>query len=143
MNSRKFLSDRSLLAAEGEKMVEALGDSGFIKKVVLVSLVLRGVAASQLSRACGVSERTLIRWVKSVDESGYESLKAKKKEGRPTFLSEPQKSEITRIINSAPEKYGYSCWTGTTLSDFIQKNYGVSLCVRQCQRILKERRTGE
>lgn len=138
MNKRKFTSDINKLIAEGKRLVSLSDDTKFTRKVTIVNLMLGGMPANELAPACGESPRTLIRWVKAVDESGFEALHSPKKPGRPETLTDTQKDAIKVAVASAPSEYGYNVWNGPSLSDYISREYGVSLCVRQCQRLLHE-----
>ncbi len=138
MNKRKFISDLDQLIAEGKRLVSLSDDAKFTRKVTIVNLMLGGMSANELAPACGESPRTLIRWVKAVDEGGFESLRSPKKPGRPRTLTDSQKDTIKVAVASDPSGYGYNVWDGPALSDYIRKEYGVVLCVRQCQRLLHE-----
>lgn len=138
MNTRKFRSDKDALIAEGIKIVSSTDDAKYIRKVTIVNLMLNGLKASELSPSCGETTRTLTGWMKSVDEFGFESLRTQKQPGRPKKLSEQQKEEIKVAILSDPSDYGLNVWDGPGLSDYISRIYGISLCVRQCQRLLHE-----
>ena len=138
MNKRKFISDIDQLIAEGKRLVSLSDDARFIRKVTIVNLMLDGMSANDLAPACGESPRTLTRWVKAVDEGGFESLRSPKKPGRPGSLTNIQKDTIKVAIASDPSDYGYNVWDGPALSDYIRKEFGVVLCVRQCQRLFHE-----
>jgi len=138
MNKRKFISDIDQLIAEGKRLVSLSDDAKFTRKVTIVNLMLGGMSANELAPACGESPRTLIRWVKAVNEGGFESLRSPKKPGRPGTLTDSQKDAIKVAVTSELSGYGYNVWDGPALSDYIRKEYGVVLCVRQCQRLLHE-----
>ena len=76
--------------------------------------------------------------MKSVDEHGFESLRPKKQPGRPSRLSDYQKKSIKDDIIKGPAEFGFNVWDGKTLSEHIEKKYGVSLKVRQCERLFHE-----
>lgn len=138
MNIRKFKSNKDELIAEGKRIVASSDDSKYLRKVTLVNLMLNGMYPSALSDACGETPRTLTMWVKSVDESGFESLRNKKQAGRPKKLTADQKENIKVALASNPEDYGYTVWDGPKLADYIKTTYNVDLCVRQCQRLMHE-----
>ena len=76
------------------------------------------------------------RLVKTVDEKGFDALRTKKQTGRPAKLSSESIASIKAVLDDDdPKKYGYNVWDGPSLSAYILKEYGVSLCVRQCQRL--------
>ena len=138
MNIRKFKTDKEALLAEGQRIVKSSDDARYIRKVTIVNLVLSGANISKLSECCGETSRTLSSWVKSADEKGFESLRPVKQTGRPPKLTDIQKEEIKVAISEDPENYGYTVWDGPSLSAHIMNQYGVSLGVRQCQRLFRE-----
>ena len=138
MNNRVFKSNKEELIAEGQRIVSVSEDAEFVRKVTMINLMLNGMSASCLSKACPETSRTLSAWMKAVDEQGFEALVPKKQPGRPSRLSDVEKEEIKDVIVSDPQVYGYNVWDGPSLSDFISKKYGVKLGVRQCQRLFHE-----
>ncbi len=49
-----------------------------------------------------------------------------------------RKENIKVVVTSDPNDFGYTVWDGPSLSDYIASQYDISLCVRQCQRLLHE-----
>ena len=138
MNIRTFKSDKQKLISEGKRIVSQSDDAKYLRKVTIVNLMLNGATASFLSQCCGETSRTLSSWMKAVDEHGFEALRAKKQTGRPNKLSNSQKEEIKVAVLSNPSLSGYNVWDGPSLSDYIGKTYGITLGVRQCQRLFHE-----
>ncbi|MCD8155077.1 MAG: winged helix-turn-helix domain-containing protein [Clostridiales bacterium] len=138
MNIRTFKSDKQSLIDEGKRIVSMSDDAKFLRKVTIVNLMLNGASASSLSPSCGETSRTLTSWMKIVDEQGFEALRPKKQSGRPNRLTQYQKEKIKVAVLSSPEEAGYTVWDGPSLSDYINKTYGISLGVRQCQRLFHE-----
>jgi transposase len=79
-------------------------------------------------------------WLKRFEEDGLSGLSEHERSGRPSALNEKQLSVIDRALRQAPVAYGLSgnLWDGKTLSTFIEERYGVSLGVRQCQRLFRQ-----
>lgn len=138
MNIRKFRSDKDALIAEGNRIVSSSDDAKFIRKITIVNLLLRGMSAKLVADACGETDRTLSNWVRIVDEYGFGALRPRKQPGRPQCLTELQKENIKVAVASDPASFGYTVWDGPSLSDYIASQYGIPLCVRQCQRLLHE-----
>ena len=138
MNIRAFKSDKESLIAEGKRIVSSTDDAKYLRKVTIVNLMLNGASASSLSACCGETSRTLSSWMKAVDEKGFEALRVKKQPGRPFRLTPEQKEEIKVAILSDPSDSGYNVWDGPSLSDYINQKYGITLGVRQCQRLFHE-----
>ncbi len=136
MPERVYKSNREELLAEGKSIVRATDDAKFQHKVEMINLVLGGMTPSELSKYVRESKNTITLWVKTADEKGFDALRVRKQHGRPTRLSEENMAAIKAVLEEDdPKKYGYNVWDGPSLSDFIAKQYGVSLGVRQCQRM--------
>ena len=136
MPARKYKTDRAQLLAEGQQIVRTISDVKYRHKVEMVNLVLSGLTPSYLSSYCGNSKRTITLWVKIADEQGFEALRPRKPTGKPPKLTKEQMAEIRTVLEEdAPKKCGYNVWDGPSLSAYIEKTYGVKLCVRQCQRL--------
>ncbi len=138
MNIRKFKSDKNALIAEGNRIVSSSDDAKFIRKVTIVNLLLRGMNTKLVADACGETDRTLSNWIRTVDECGFEALRPRKQHGRPSYLTTSQKENIKVAVASDPNMYGYTVWDGPSLSNYIASQFDISLCVRQCQRLLHE-----
>lgn len=139
MNKREFINKPSELLKAGKEIVKQSKDEKYIRKVTLVNLMLeRKMTAEKISELSGITRRTLSRWVKIVDEEGFEALRGKAKTGRSAKLSKEQKEEIKNVLINPPKESGYYKWDGISLSDYIKNQYDIDLCVRQCQRLFHE-----
>lgn len=136
MHIRKFNTDKSVLLDQGKKIVSESADNKFVHRVSMVNLILAGMTAEELSIYCGDSKRTLMSWVQKVDNEGWDSLIARKQEGRPKRLSNEQEEEIRSALSGDPSECGYNVWDGPSLSDYILKKYNVTLGVRACQKLM-------
>jgi len=86
----------------------------------------------------GNSPRTVSNWIKRVNDTGdIESLRSKKQSGRPPRLSEKQRQELKKVIQESPEKHGMptNIWDGKSLSAYIERQYGIIMKTRTCQRL--------
>ncbi len=135
---RKFKHPKEELLEEGKKIVSTDRDSKFLFRVAMVNLMLSGILPSELSKYCGVEERTLSGWVAKVDKDGFETLRATKQSGRPSKLNSEQKEKIKIAIEKDPSEYGYTNWDGPSLSDYISKEFDVEYSVRACQKLMHE-----
>ena len=136
MPARKYKTNPEELLAEGQLIVNSTTDAKYQHKVEMVNLVLSGITPSYLSTYCGDSKNAITLWVKIADEQGFEALRVKRQTGRPPKLNSTQITQIRMVLEEdAPKKYGYNVWDGPSLSAYIEKAYGVKLCVRQCQRL--------
>lgn len=136
MKVHKFKNDPQTLLEQGKEIIARSGETKFIYRVTLASLILGGMSPKDLSRYCSETERTLQLWVKKADECGWESLFAVRQSGRPGVLTKEQKDEIRKAVCRPPQEYGYSVWDGPTLSDYIRTRYEIDYGVRACQKLL-------
>ena len=65
-------------------------------------------------------------------------LRVAPRPGAPRKLNENQLKELDKMIQGNPADYGCKVWDGPSLSMVINQTFGVSLGVRQCQRLFHE-----
>jgi transposase len=98
-------------------------------------------SCDSLGALFGNSPRSISNWIKKVNRTGdIKSLRSKPTSGRPPRLSKAQKDEIKMILRESPGKWGMDGrrWSGSTLSLYISRHYGISLKVRSCQRLFRK-----
>ena len=135
MNSRKYNNDPVAMLEEGKLIMSSSDESKYLFRVFAVNMVLSGLPASQIAAMAGVSKVAVTRWVKSVDEKGFQSLRTKTISGRPSKLTEGQMNTIDTALQSNPNGYGFKVWDGPSLTEFIKNTFDIELSVRQCQRL--------
>ena len=139
MNYRKYITPIDELIEKGKSISEATDDAKYQHKVELVTLMVSGVPASYLSQYVSESQNTLIRWVKTADEKGFEALQINRNNvGRPTKITEDIAAKIDAALQDDPHNYGYNVWDGPSLSKYIKSQYGIEYSVRQCQRLFRD-----
>lgn len=104
-----------------------------------VLLVAKGMNCPSAAKYLGDPERTVRHWVEKYNEEGLRGLVEIDKPGRTSRLTEQQLVKIDKILRRPPTEAGMKCgiWDGKTLSAYIENKFGISLGVRQCQRIFK------
>lgn len=138
MPKRKYKTDPAALLAEGQLIVKSGDDARFQHRVEMVNLVLAGLTPSFLAERVADSKNAITLWVKTADERGFDALRDKKQTGRPTKLTAEQIEEIREVVaEDDPKSRGFNVWDGPSVSAYIGREYGVSLGVRQCQRMLR------
>ena len=101
MTVRIFKHDRNELLKQGIEIISSTNDTKYHYRVVLVNLLLTGeISISLMSKASGLTTRTLSNWLSIVDNEGFEKLRAIKQSGRPGKLSDEQKAEIKKVAQS-------------------------------------------
>ena len=134
----KYNSDVNLLLEEGKKIMSSSEDTKYLMRVFTVILVLSGSKVSELSEMAGVTGATIYKWIKIVDEEGFEGLRNKKIPGRPPRLSDEQLAALDLAIQSDPKDYGFKTWDGPALSKYIEATFNVTIGVRRCQELFRK-----
>lgn len=104
-----------------------------------VLLVAQGMTCPEVSLLLGDAPRTVENWVRRFEEEGLAGLTEAERPGRPARLSEAQLEAIQVALRRSPRELGLSVnlWDGKTLSAFIEREWGIVLGVRQCQRLVR------
>ena len=112
----------------------------YYHRLAVVLHVLRGASAYKASRAFGFSPRTVEYWIKRLSSCGLNGLCDGNHPGRPSRLSASQKQRLRKELRHSPRDTGYdqNLWDGVLLSHHLEKNYSISLSVRQCQRLFHQ-----
>ena len=112
----------------------------YFHQLSVVLRVLRGASTYEASRAFGFSSRTIEYWGNRLVSNGLHGLWDGKHPGRPSRLSAFQIQGLRKELRRYPRDLGYdqNLWDGVLLSHHLEKNYAVSLSVRQCQRLFHQ-----
>jgi transposase len=104
-----------------------------------VLLVAQGMKCPEVARLLGDAPRSVEYWVHRFQEKGLVGLQEGEHSGRPSRLDEKQIEAINKVLRRKPSDAGMdvNLWDGKTLSAWIEKEYGVQLGVRQCQRLFR------
>ena len=135
---RKLLHSRVELIHQSDVILnEKPNDYEFYYKNSLVNQVLKGKTAVEVSKNTYYSPRSIQLFVQTVDEKGFEALKTQSKLGRPSKLTSYQIDEIKCVLDDPNSAYEleYLLWDGVSLSDYIEKSYGVKVSSRYCQEL--------
>ena len=100
-------------------------------------LVTGGQSCQQVADLFGEDRRTVQRWVTRFEVHGLEGMREGERPGRPTTLDAKQWKALGRDLRRDPEEFGHAghLLDGKLLSEHLRLRYGVTLGVRQCQRI--------
>ena len=77
------------------------------------------------------------RWVQRFEAHGFEGLREGERPGRPRTLEPRQWQRVAGELRRSPREFGHAnnLWDGKLLAEHLKKRHGVSLGVRQCQRL--------
>jgi transposase len=105
-----------------------------------VLLVAQGMTCPEVARMLGDAPRSVEYWVRGFEERGLAALQEGERAGRPRRLSEEQLQAINVALRRVPREVGLggNLWDGKTLAAWIEREYGIRLCTRQCQRLFRQ-----
>ena len=105
-----------------------------------VLLVAQGMTCPEAAALLGDARRSVEYWVHRFEERGLAGLEEAEHPGRPSRLNAEQVGAINRVLRAKPSDAGMdvNLWDGKTLSAWIEKEYGIQLGVRQCQRLFRQ-----
>lgn len=130
------------------RQIEAYFDSTdelkFAAKLQGVLLLLRDENSncSEVARQIGKTPQTIAGWARKLNQGkggNIEVLKDKIKPGRNTRLSKTNMKYIKDVLKRPPAHSGSTStkWDGNALSAYLHQSLGITLQIRQCQRILQ------
>lgn len=100
-----------------------------------VALVSGGLSASEVAVIYGDSPRAVAYWVTEYRKNGWEGLGEESRPGRPGKLNPSQMKTVQKFVTQSRARS--RTVNANTLSKYIKEQFGVSLTIRQCWRILK------
>jgi transposase len=105
-----------------------------------VLLVAKGMTCPEVGKLLGDTARSVEYWVRRFEQKGLAGLQEGERSGRPTRLKAHHLEQIHRVLrrNPADATMQVNLWDGKTLSAWIQREFGIQLGTRQCQRLIRE-----
>jgi transposase len=105
-----------------------------------VLLVAQGMTCPEAGKLLGDAPRTVEYWVHEFEEMGVAGLLEGERSGRPRRLNEKKLQGINAVLRHMPREAGLggNLWDGKTLAAWIEREYGIHLGVRQCQRLFRQ-----
>lgn len=141
MRKKIILGNYQELLQEAEEILDQSGEGEYLKKVMAVRAFLQGLPVKTIAGFCNVSERSIQKWIKTVEDEGYDALHRKKTSGRPPKISESDKELIDEIICfESPSNYDPNGedWTGKLLAHVIKQELGIKMSEKWCKIFLQK-----
>lgn len=119
------------------KEIRRSDEAKYDHRLHAVLMAVDGRSPYQIADLLGDAPRSVYNWINLFREDGLEALREGRRPGRPTRLTEKQNKALAKDLIRPPEEFGYGqpIWDGALLSHHLEKSFGVSLGVRQCQRM--------
>jgi len=138
---------RALAIADSAEIVLGLQDeirrseeSRYDHRLHGVLLVAQGLTCPEVAALLGDSRRTVEYWVHRFEAEGLAGLREGERPGRPSRLSDQQLHLVSAALRLPPRDSGLegNLWDGKMLSAYLERECGVALGVRQCQRLFRQ-----
>ena len=136
----RTITDASNMTLVLQDEIRRSEESRYDHRLHGVLLVAQGLTCPEAARLLGDSPRTVEYWIERFEDQGLSGLAEGDRPGRPARLTSAQLGEIERILRRTPRDagLGVTLWDGKTLSAWVQREQGVELGVRQCQRLFRQ-----
>jgi len=118
------------------KIAEATPGAWLGIRIAAMLLILKGWNCTQVAELFDLSRWSVVKWIHRVNKEGASGLEEKTRPGRPHRLDPAVQKELENALCREPREYGLkrNRWDGVTVVEYLEKNHGVHLKVRQAQR---------
>ena len=134
------IADASTIVLGLQDEIRRSEESRYDHRLHAVLLVAQGMKCPEVAGLLGDASRTVEYWINRFETSGLAGLVDGERSGRPGRLTAEQMSVIDSALRKEPREVGLTgtLWDGKTLSAFARSRFGVTLGVRQCQRLFRQ-----
>lgn len=134
------IPDAEIVALALQDEIRRSPEARYDHRLHAVLLVAQGFSCREAAYLLGDAPRTVEYWVHQFIEEGLAGLAEADRPGRPRRLTEPQLEKVGTVLRGSPTDVGLAgnLWDGKSLSEYIRREFGVSLSVRQCQRLFRQ-----
>jgi transposase len=134
------ISDADMIVLGLQDEIRRSQESRYDHRLHGVLLVAQGMTCPEVGGLLGDAPRTVERWVRHFEQDGLAGLTEGERAGRPPRLDEAQLEQVQRVLREPPAAAGLTgnLWDGKALSAHLDRQYGIALGVRQCQRLFRQ-----
>jgi transposase len=134
------ISDREEMTFALQDEIRRSADARYDHRLHGVLLVAQGMTCREVAGVLGDAPRTVEYWVHRFEARGFAGLSDGLREGRPSSLKPKDRDRIESVLRRNPADYGLAAhlWNGPLLSTFLEKQFGVTMSVRNCQRLFRQ-----
>ncbi len=134
------IADAQIMQLAIRQEIERSEESRYDHRLHGVLLVSSGYSCTEVGQLFGQAATTVQRWVRRFEQGGFDGLREGERPGRPRALDEVQWARIEADLRKTPRDFGFkaSLWDGPVLSAHLRQRYGITLGVRQCQRLFRQ-----
>jgi transposase len=120
------------------------GESRYDHRLHVVLLVARNQSCPKVAELLSEPCRTVEYWVRRFKEGGLDGLIDRAPPGRQSRLGTHGLDQLASALRQPPGKSGLKAdeWDGQAVQDWIKDRFGISVCTRHAQRLLRRLRDG-
>jgi transposase len=135
--------NKQLIKTSLDSYLNQSAELRFVQRLQVISFLIENDDASCITagKTFNVSPKAVQNWVNRINKTDdIQSLRDQPGQGRKSRLTKQQLAQIEIAVKDNPEKVGMKGkqWNGTVLAEYINKQLGVELQLRQCQRMLQK-----
>ena len=124
--------EKHLTVHDLERQIKTLEkDTRVLKALYFVRYRYEGKSVEEAARLVGISKNNAYIWQERWNVSGYEGIIPRFAGGKPSKLTEEQKSDLKERLNSGS-------FTTEEVREMIQTNYGVEYTSKQVRVIMRK-----
>jgi len=126
---------------ELKAVLEEVEEKRPTKRLMVAILYKQGLKVPEISDIYGFSETTIYRWFKWLrNEPIEEAIYDKKRNGRPTKLTEKQQKELNKTLQKPPTETGYDeqAWNPKLVQNHIKENHDINYSRSHIYKIMKK-----
>lgn len=104
-----------------------------------VQRVFDGESPSKVTRAYGLSDKVIFKWIRKAKENGLNSLAPLPRPGRSRILTAQEEQEVKSwVLEGDPRQHGFDfgLWTRRIVADMIEDRLGIILGINSVGRLL-------
>lgn len=137
---RIVIPDTETFIAAIQDEISRTQEGRYFHRLHVVLHILRGYSSYEAARFYGHSPRTIQYWIHRLLSSGLAGLWDRDRPGRPSQLSQSELEKLRNEILCSPREleYDQNLWDGPLLSHHLKEHYGVTISIRQCQRLFHQ-----
>ena len=131
-------------SVDSDALREALAetiDPKAVKRLMIALAYDDSVSVDTLSERHGIPRSTIYSWLDRFEEDSIaDAIRDEHRPGRPSLLSEQEREQLTRTLQSPPREIGFSqdSWTLHLIQQYIQQKYDASYSLGHIRRLIRQ-----
>ncbi|MDJ0797895.1 MAG: winged helix-turn-helix domain-containing protein [Calothrix sp. MO_167.B12] len=109
------------------------------RRIEIMLLADMGKSQAHICETIGCSQEMARYWI-AIAQAGMAHKWHERPVGRPKVVNEQYLQRLKELVSNSPRDYGYSfkSWTALWLSKHLAKEFGIDICARHVNRLLKK-----